>query len=55
MQGIRGISSQEPCPVLEASQPAAGSLQSLNDSVSQTQYFLTQTLLFNCQNPHITH
>ena len=49
MQDVRSISSQEPCQALEVTQLAAGSLQSLNDSVSQTQYFLTQTLLFNCQ------
>jgi hypothetical protein len=29
MQDIRSISSKEPCPVLEATQPAAGSLQSV--------------------------
>ena len=33
MQDIRSISSQEPCPVLEATQTATGSLQSLYDSV----------------------
>jgi len=56
MQDTRSISSQESCPVLEAINLLQAACNRCTTRSSQTQlYFLTQTLPFNCQNPHITH